>query len=90
MGHVVGVPAFRQHGHGDHTSDLLAKPAFLADRVHHFPQYVCIREILRAVALRLLPAKCLDLLRMCLAECLVYVAAGFQSGAVDEDGAWPR
>ena len=38
MGDGIGIPAFREHGNRDDAADRLAEAAFLADRIHDFPE----------------------------------------------------
>ena len=90
------VPAFGEHGDGDHAADAAAEPSRLADGVHHFAQDVLVRQALCllpvAGAVHDLAAKAVDLVRSGLAEPLVEGVAGFELAGVDEQrpGPWQR
>jgi hypothetical protein len=46
MGHSISIPTLGQHGNRNHTTYLLAKPAFAAHRIHHFAQKFGIVDFL--------------------------------------------
>ena len=89
MGDGVGIPAFGEHGNGDHAFDVLAELAGLADRVHHLAQKVFIGEVLGIAAGEADAVFGLELLDLAGGDLLEFRAhglAGFKLLAVDQNG----
>ena len=88
VGDGVGVPAFGEHGNGNHAADGLAEALRLADGVHHFAQQVLVGEgfglAAIAGAFHDLAAEAFDFVGGHGAEVVVQRFAGFQAFAVDQ------
>jgi len=93
LGDGPNIPAFSQHGDRYNTVYRIAKPAFLADGVHNFPQQILVGD---ALGLLLVTSSFNDLAtealyfnRGHLTEILVQRIAGFQLLTVNEQRMWP-
>ena len=88
VGHGVGVPSLGEHRDGDHTADVSAQAAGLADGVHHLAQKVLVSEVVGLAgvtgALNDLAPEAVDLVGGHGAEVVVERFAGFQLFAVDQ------
>jgi hypothetical protein len=87
VGDGVGVPAFAEHGDGDHATDVRAEGVGFADGVDHFAQQFGVGEAVDAalgVALAVGALEAFDLGRENLLEALVDLAGVFEGVAVDQ------
>jgi hypothetical protein len=87
VGDGVGVPAFAEHGDGDHATDVRTEGVGFADGVDDFAQQVGVGEAVDAalgVAQAVGALEALDLGRENLLEAFVDLAGVFEGVAVDE------
>ncbi|GBE49014.1 hypothetical protein BMS3Bbin12_02207 [bacterium BMS3Bbin12] len=100
VGHGAGIPAFGEHGDGDHATDRFTQRPHLADRVHDLAQQSGVVNALAgaklvgqiASTLQRLVFEAFDLILGHGAKAGVQGLAGFQLFAVDQQriGAWQR